>query len=226
MITPQGQAPVSQSADKPSEDQFQIMFSSILAQNSNLLAQNTEQARVIDRLSICLKEAEAGQKELREEMRGMFRSIMDILGTLKASPGVGQNGGATTPTSAAAGSSTNGIGTGSAGAMNGDAGDIDFRELVDTHTGNEGNVGGSLQREFWSRDKGKGRKMIKDQGVNPNVLKRAFVVSDTPTDRGNNDEGSVQGMDNVWNDDVDTEGNPLSSLSRQRGRSSSVNHLY
>jgi hypothetical protein len=172
------------------------MLSSILTQNSNLLAQNTEQARVIDRLSICLSEAEAGHKELREEMRGMFRGIMDILGGLKPTPAA-PSGGAGTPTSAVAdvGTSINEMSS---------TGRNDFRDLVNQDQDHEtGSDGGLSQGEYWSRDKGKQKDV---QGVDPNVLQRqTFTSLDTPTERGD-----IQAMDmDAWNDNHGDEGDDM-----------------
>jgi len=176
---------ISIPTDRPYEEQFQIMLSSILTQNSNLIAQNTEQARVIDRLSICLAEAEAGQQELRQEMRGMFRGIMDILGGLKSTPAA-PVGGAGTPVSAVA-----------------DVVPIttqvrdEFRDLViqDQDDGNAFEEGTSREG-YWSAEKGKQKADV--QGINPNVFqRRTFTSLDTPTDRG---DGQEMDMD-VWNED-------------------------
>jgi hypothetical protein len=182
------------------------MLSSILTQNSNLLAQNTEQARVIDRLSICLSEAEAGQKELREEMRGMFRGIMDILGSLKSIPAPSGSGGAGTPVSAGS-----------------DIPSItqvrdEFREKIiqDQDQGN-GFVEETSREGYWGRDKGKQKDA---QGVDPNVFqRRTFTSLDAPTDRGDN----LQEMDmDEWNEDGngDREDDILNSESRPQRRQS------
>jgi len=192
-VTNQAPTPVSvlafQTNEKPSEDQFQIMLSSILTQNSNLLAQNTEQARVIDRLSICLSEAEAGQKELREEMRGMFRGIMDILGGLKSTP----SGGAGTPVSA-----------GSDVVPSTTRVRDEFRDSIIQDQDQGGFEEGISQGGYWSRDKGKQKDV---QGVDPNVLqRRTFASLDTPTDRGDN--GQAMDMD-VWNEDVRDKGDDM-----------------
>jgi hypothetical protein len=153
--------------DNPSEDQFQIMLSSILSQNSNLLAQNTEQARVIDRLSICLTEAEAGQKELREEMRGMFRGIMDILGGLKSTPAPSGSGGAGTPVS-----------SGSDVVPSFTQVRDEFRELITQDQDLGTGYGEETSREgYWSRDKGKQKDV---QGVDPNVFQRRTFTSHRP----------------------------------------------
>jgi len=164
------------------------MLSSILTQNSNLLAQNTEQARVIDRLSICLSEAEAGQKELREEMRGMFRGIMDILGGLKVTPAPSGSVGAGTPVS-----------SGSDVVPSITQVRDEFRELIiEDQDQDQGNVfdGESSREGYWSREKGKQKDV---QGVDPNVFqRRTFTSLDTPTDRGDN--GQAMDMD-VWNND-------------------------
>lgn len=194
----------SKTNDKPSEDQFQIMLSSILTQNSNLLAQNTEQARVIDRLSICLTEAEAGQKELREEMRGMFRGIMDILGGLKSTPS--GSAGAGTPVSAGSDvvPSTNQVRD-------------EFRDLIIQDQNQGTGFGEEVSREgYWSREKGKQKDV---QGVDPNVLqRRTFTSLDTPTDRGDN--GQAMDMD-VWNEDVRDKGDDmLNSENRPHRRQS------
>jgi hypothetical protein len=172
------------------------MLSSILTQNSNLLAQNTEQARVIDRLSICLSEAEAGQKELREEMRGMFKGIMDILGALKSTPAV-PSGGVGTPTSAVAD-----IGTSINDMASSDRNE--FRHLVKPDQGQENRLDGEISREgYWSREKGKQKDV---QGVDPNVLqRRTFASLDTPTNRG---DGQEMYMD-VWNEDNRDEGGDM-----------------
>lgn len=202
--------------ENPSEAQFQIMLSSILTQNSNLLAQNTEQARVIDRLSICLTEAEAGQKELREEMRGMFKSIMDVLGGLK-STGVG---GAGTPTSnPAEGSSRAGLGMEIGGIVDGNGNGN--RGLISQNQGDGLEGGGSAQRGYWNRDKGKQKEDTR--GIDPNILKRTFAALDTPTDRG--DRGSEVmdiGMEmDGWNDSQsDSRADMLDSRARSHGRSS------
>lgn len=190
--------------DKPSEDQFQIMLSSILTQNSNLLAQNTEQARIIDRLSICFSEAEAGQKQLREEMRGMFRGIMDILGGLKSTPAA-PGGGAVTPVSAVA-----------------DVVPIttqvrdEFRDLVvqDQDDGNAFEEGTSPEG-YWSAEKGK--QKADDQGVDPNVFqRRTFTSLDTPTDRGDGQELDME----VWSETGDREDDPLNIDIRRDRRQS------
>jgi hypothetical protein len=194
--------------DKPSEDQFQIMLSSILTQNSNLLAQNTEQARVIDRLSICLSEAEAGQKELREEMRGMFRGIMDILGGLKSTPP--PSGGARTPVS-----------SGSDVVPSITQARDEFRELIiqdqDQNQGN-GFEEETSRQGYWGREKGKQR--ADGLGVDPNeIQRRTFTSLDTPTDRGNN--GQAMDMD-VWNQTEDREHDQLDSETRPDRRQSYV----
>jgi hypothetical protein len=194
--------------DKPSEDQFQIMLSSILTQNSNLLAQNTEQARVIDRLSICLSEAEAGQKELREEMRGMFRGIMDILGGLKSTPAPSGSGGAGTPVS-----------SGSDVVPSITQVRDEFRELIiqdqDQNQGN-GFEEETSREGYWSRGKGKQRE--DDQGVDPNeIQRRTFTPLDTPTNRGDN--GQAMDMD-VWNNNGDGGDDMLNSEPRPQRRQS------
>jgi hypothetical protein len=175
--------------DKPSEDQFQIMLSSILTQNSNLLAQNTEQARVIDRLSICLTEAEAGQKELREEMRGMFRGIMDILSGLKSTPAPSGSGGAGTPVS-----------SGSDVVPSITQVRDEFRDLIIQNQDQGDGFGADTSPEgYWSREKGKQRE--DGQGVDPNIFQRPnFTSLDTPTNR--RDNGQAMDMD-VWNNNVD-----------------------
>jgi hypothetical protein len=175
--------------NKPSEDQFQIMLSSILTQNSNLLAQNTEQARVIDRLSICLSEAEAGQKELREEMRGMFRGIMDILGGLKSTPAPSGGGGAGTPVS-----------SGSDVVPSITQVRDEFRDLIIPDQDQGTGIGADTSPEgYWSREKGKQRE--DGQGVDPNeIQRRTFTPLDTPTNRGDN--GQAMDMD-VWNNNGD-----------------------
>jgi hypothetical protein len=166
------------------------MLSSILTQNSNLLAQNTEQARVIDRLSICLTEAEAGQKELREEMRGMFRGIMDILGELKSTPARSGSGGAGTPVS-----------SGSDVVPSITQVRDEFREMIiqdqDQNQGN-GFEEETSREGYWSRGKGKQKD---SQGLDPNeIQRRIFTSLDTPTDRGDN----AQAMDmDVWNNNGD-----------------------
>ena len=192
--------------DKHSEDQFQLMLSSILTQNSNLLAQNTEQARVIDRLSICLSEAEAGQKELREEMRGMFRGIMDILGGLKSTPAA-PVGGAGTPVSAVA-----------------DVVPIttqvrdEFRDLIaqDQDQGNGfSNEEGTSREGYWSAEKGK--QNADEQGVDPNVFqRRTFTSLDTPNDRG---DGQEMDMD-LWSETGEREDDPLNIEIRRNRRQS------
>ena len=208
-VTNQAPTPVpvlaSQTIDKPSEDQFQIMLSSILTQNSNLLAQNTEQARVIDRLSICLSEAEAGQKELREEMRGMFRGIMDILGGLKPHSAPSGSGGAGTPVSA-----------GSDVAPSTTRLRDDFRDSIIQDQDQGGFEEGTSQGGYWSSDKGKQR--ADGQGVDPNVLqRRTFTSLDTPTERGDEQEMDMD----VWNEDVRDKGDDmLNSESRPHRRQS------
>ena len=186
--------------DKPSEDQFQIMLSSILTQNSNLLAQNTEQARVIDRLSICLSEAEAGQKELREEMRGMFRGIMDILGGLKSTPAPSGRGGAGTPVS-----------SGSDVVPSITHVRDEFRDLIIQDQDQGDGFGEETSGEgYWSREKGKQRE--DGQGVDPNAIqRRTFTSLDTPTDRGDN--GQAMDMD-VWNNNGDGGDDTLNSETR------------
>jgi hypothetical protein len=196
--------------DKPSEDQFQIMLSSILTQNSNLLAQNTEQARVIDRLSICLSEAEAGQKELREEMRGMFRGIMDILGGLKSTPAPSGSGGAGTPVS-----------SGSDVVPSMTQVRDEFRDLIiqdqDQNQGN-GFEEETSREGYWSREKGKQKD---SQGVDPNIFQRPnFTSLDTPTDRNG---GQEMDMD-AWNNDGEGGGDMLNSDIRPDRRQSYV-HL-
>ena len=196
---------ISIPTDRPSEDQFQIMLSSILTQNSNLLAQNTEQARVIDRLSICLSEAEAGQKELREEMRGMFRGIMDILGGLKSTPAAPGEG-AGTPVSAVA----------DVVHITGPVRD-EFRDLIvhDVDQGN-GSEKETSREGYWSTEKGKQKSDF--QGVDPNVFqRRTFSSLDTPTDRG--DDGSAIDMD-VWNGTGEREDDPLNIEIRRNRRQS------
>jgi hypothetical protein len=181
------------------------MLSSILTQNSNLLAQNTEQARVIDRLSICLSEAEAGQRELRVEMRGMFRGIMDILGGLKSTPAPSGSGGAGTPVS-----------SGSDVVPSFTQVRDEFRELITQDQDLGTGYGEETSREgYWSRDKGKQKDV---QGVDPNVFqRRTFTSLDTPTDRGDNRQAMV--MD-VWNQDEDRADHLLNSEIRPHRRQS------
>jgi len=188
--------------DKPSEDQFQIMLSSILAQNSNLLAQNNEQARVIDRLSICLTEAEARQKDFMEEMRGMFKSIMDVFGTLQARDRAGNGAGTPISNAAEAATSTatatlnngsmsirDGVGSGEQMDRN------DFSSLINGHEG-----GYPPETIFWNRDKGKNKET--GLGVDPSMLRRpTFSALDTPTDQGQEINLNMN-MDG-WNDDHD-----------------------
>ena len=162
---------------------------------------------MIDRLSICLSEAEAGQKELREEMRGMFRGIMDILGGLKSTPAPSGSGGAGTPVS-----------SGSDVVPSITQIRDEFRELIiedqdqDQGTG----FGEQTSREgYWSSEKGKQKDV---QGVDPNVLqRRTFTSLDTPTDRG---DGQEMDMD-IWNRDRSDEGGDmLSSEMRPHRRQS------
>jgi len=188
--------------DKPSEDQFQIMLSSILAQNSNLLAQNNEQARVIDRLSICLTEAEARQKDLMEEMRGMFKSIMDVFGTLQGRERAGNRAGtpisnsADTATSTATATLNNGSMSIRDGMVSGgQRARDDFSGLINSHEGEY-----PPETIFWNRDKGKNKET--GLGVDPSVLRRpTFSALDTPTDQGQEIDLNMN-MDG-WNDDRD-----------------------
>jgi hypothetical protein len=184
------------------------MLSSILTQNSNLLAQNTEQARVIDRLSICLSEAEAGQKDLREEMRGMFRGIMDILGGLKSTPVPSGSGGAGTPVS-----------SGSDVVPSVTQVRDEFRELItEDQDQDQGDGFGeeTSQEGYWGRVKGKQRE--DGQGVDPNeIQRRTFTSLDTPTHRGDNG----QGMDmDVWNNNGDGGDDMLNAEIRPNRRQS------
>jgi hypothetical protein len=192
--------------DKPSEDQFQIMLSSILAQNSNLLAQNNEQARVIDRLSICLTEAEAGQKELREEMRGVFKSIMDVLGGLKAGHGTGEGGGAGTPVSNAtdAGTLTTvNIGLRQGSSTSREMENRDFSGLMG-HGGGQGEDQ-SPEGSFWNLDNGIRKGKEKEVGgVDPNIFQRpTFSGLDTPTDQGQRETMDLNMDMGSWNDQED-----------------------
>ena len=159
-----------QAVDHPAgtdqNSQFQVMtISTLLTQNSNLLAQNLEMSRENERLrASSMKDMETFKKELKEEvqamMRDAIRGLVDTLGELRPTP---------RPTPPATGS---GSGSGSGEPTFQMAPEMerqDFSDLINDHQDTEDEESDNTEA---NRDKGK-RKAISESGggVDPNVLR-------------------------------------------------------
>lgn len=158
-----------QAVDHPAgtdqNSQFQVMtISTLLTQNSNLLAQNLEMSRENERLrASSMKDMETFKKELKEEVQGMvrdaIRGLVDTLGELRPTP---------RPTPPATGSGS-GSGSGEpAFQMAPEMERQDFSDLINDHQDTEDEESDNTEA---NRDKGKRKAIGESGGVDPNDLR-------------------------------------------------------
>jgi len=217
-----------QAVDHPAgtdqNSQFQVMtISTLLTQNSNLLAQNLEMSRENERLrASSMKDMETFKKELKEEVQGMvrdaIRGLVDTLGELRPTP---------RPTPPATGS---GSGSGSGEPTFQMAPEMerqDFSDLINDHQDTEDE---ESETTGANRDKGK-RKAIGESGggVDPNDLRlqpprATFMALDASPSVEQDDAGQQYQDHGEWSFDsqggLGGGGFGRDTISAQRGRAS------
>jgi hypothetical protein len=189
-----------QNIDSPAVDdqnaQFTVMsISTLLAQNSNLLAQNLEMSRENERLrAASLQNMEEFKKGLKEEVQVMVRDaikeLVDTLGQLRPTP---------RPTPPSTGSGT---GLGATTSQIGLRMDRqDFGDLIHDHQENE------EERPVRTESrKDKGKERVVDEtggGVDPNDLRilpprATFLALDASPSVGPDDARREYSEDNGW----------------------------